>query len=219
MIHDIYCCAILLLLFITMRYCVFWDVPLGSRQRDRHGIVINYTFLGGVMQTYLYTQMPYVIFVSVIIDCKQLLFVNLINLSISLLRDTHFINYSKHRHLFHSKNVCSSLFQGKHLPFSPSPLQGKHIYPFPLPHFASIFFAYLWSFRWPNYIVTLPRYFSFRLPHLNISNGPPSDELDNKSRRTWLIKNFSQLYEYWHEQVKIRKKRWNNKEIKKFYWT
>ena len=26
------------------------------------------------------------------------------------------------------------------------------------------------------------------------------------------------LFEYWHEQVKIRKKRWNNKEIKKFYW-
>ena len=26
------------------------------------------------------------------------------------------------------------------------------------------------------------------------------------------------LYEYWHEQVEIRKKRWNNKEIKKFYW-
>jgi hypothetical protein len=25
------------------------------------------------------------------------------------------------------------------------------------------------------------------------------------------------LYEYWHEQVKIRKKRWNNKEIKKCY--
>ena len=24
------------------------------------------------------------------------------------------------------------------------------------------------------------------------------------------------LYEYWHEQVKIRKKRWNNKEIKNF---
>ena len=47
------------------------------------------------------------------------------------------------------------------------------IYPFLLPHFASIFFAYLWSFRWPNYIVTLPRYFSFRLPHLNISTGPP----------------------------------------------
>jgi hypothetical protein len=26
------------------------------------------------------------------------------------------------------------------------------------------------------------------------------------------------LYEYLHEQVRIRKKRWNNKEIKKFYW-
>jgi hypothetical protein len=26
------------------------------------------------------------------------------------------------------------------------------------------------------------------------------------------------LYEYWHEQVKIRKKRWNNKEIKQLYW-
>jgi hypothetical protein len=25
------------------------------------------------------------------------------------------------------------------------------------------------------------------------------------------------MYEYWHEQAKIRKKRWNNKEIKKFY--
>jgi hypothetical protein len=36
-----------------------------------------------------------------------------------------------------------------------------------------IFFAYLWSFRWPNYIVTLPRYFSFRLPHLNISTWAP----------------------------------------------
>ena len=36
----------------------------------------------------------------------------------------------------------------------------------------SIYFAYLWSFRWPNYIVTLPRYFSFRLPHLNINTGP-----------------------------------------------
>ena len=44
---------------------------------------------------------------------------------------------------------------------------------FLLPCFASIFFAYLWSFRWPNYIVTLPRYFSFRLPHLNIPTGPP----------------------------------------------
>jgi hypothetical protein len=49
----------------------------------------------------------------------------------------------------------SSLLQGKHLPFSPSPLR------------------LLWSFRWPNDIVTLPRYFSLRLPHLNIPTGPP----------------------------------------------
>jgi hypothetical protein len=67
-----------------------------------------------------------------------------------------------------------------------------NIYPFPLPHFASIFFAYLWSFRWPNYIVTLPRYFSFRLPHLNISTGPPSDELDKTSQRAWLSENLCQ---------------------------
>jgi hypothetical protein len=32
---------------------------------------------------------------------------------------------SDHRHLFHSKNICpsSSLLQGKHLPFTPSPLR------------------------------------------------------------------------------------------------
>ena len=51
----------------------------------------------------------------------------------------------------------------------PLPYFKVNLYPFPLPNFAWIFFAYLWSFRWPNYIVTLPRYFSFRLPHLNIS--------------------------------------------------
>ena len=55
----------------------------------------------------------------------------------------------------------------KYMP-PPLPYFKVNIYPFPLPHFASIFFAYLWSFRWPNYIVTLRRYFSFRLPHLNI---------------------------------------------------
>jgi hypothetical protein len=55
----------------------------------------------------------------------------------------------------------------------PLPYFKVNICPLPLPHFASIFFAYLWSFRWPNYIVTLPKYFSFRLPHLNINTGPP----------------------------------------------
>ena len=76
-------------------------------------------------------------------------------------------SYHQLRHLFHSKNICPLLFL----------IQIKvNICPLPLPHFASIFFAYLWSFRWPNYIVTLPRYFSFRLPHLNIPTRPPSDE-------------------------------------------
>ena len=59
-----------------------------------------------------------------------------------------------------------------------------NICPFPLPHFGSIFFAYLWFFRWHNYIVTLPRYFSFRLSHLDIPTGPPSDELDKNIQRT-----------------------------------
>jgi hypothetical protein len=94
----------------------------------------------------------------------------------------------KHRHLFHSK---------KYMP-PPLPYFKVNIYPFPLPHFASIFFAYLWSFRRRNYIVTLPRYFSFRLPHLNISTGPPSDKLDKNSQRMWLIKNFSQWNGYNH---------------------
>jgi hypothetical protein len=81
---------------------------------------------------------------------------------------------------------------------SPLPYFKVNIYPFPLHHFASIFFAYLWSFRWPNYIVTLPRYFYFRLPHLNISTVPLSDKLDKNSQRMWLIKNFSQWNGYNH---------------------
>jgi hypothetical protein len=62
-------------------------------------------------------------------------------------------------------------------------------------HFASIFFACLWSFRWPNYIVTLPRYFSFRLPHLNI---PSSDELDKNIQQTSLRLLFSHWNGYSH---------------------
>jgi hypothetical protein len=75
----------------------------------------------------------------------------------------------------------------------PLPYFKVNICPFPLPHFASIFFAYLWSFRWPNYIVTLLRYFSFRLPHLNIPTGPPSDELDKNIQRTLHGLFFSQI--------------------------
>ena len=80
----------------------------------------------------------------------------------------------------------------------PLPYFKVSICPLPLPHFASIFFAYLWSFRWPNYIVTLPRYFSFRLPHLNINTGPPSDELDNNIQRKSHFLFFSHWNGYSH---------------------
>jgi hypothetical protein len=83
----------------------------------------------------------------------------------------------------------------KYMP-PPLPYFKVNICPSPLPHFASIFFAYLWSFRWPNYIVTLPRYFSFRLPHLNIHT--PSDELDTNIQRTSLRLLFSHLSGYSH---------------------
>ena len=85
----------------------------------------------------------------------------------------------------------------KYMP-SPLPYFKVNICPFPLPHFASICFAYLWSFRWPNYIVTLPRYFSFRLPHLNIPTGNPSDELDKTIQRKWLGENLSHWNGYNH---------------------
>ena len=70
-------------------------------------------------------------------------------------------------------NVSQALVSFKKYMPPTLPYFKVNICPFPLPHFASIFFAYLWSFRWPNDIVTLPRYFSFRLSHLNIPTGPP----------------------------------------------
>jgi hypothetical protein len=85
----------------------------------------------------------------------------------------------------------------KYMP-PPLPYFTVNICPFSLPYFASIFFAYLWSFCWPNYIVTLPRYFSFRLPHLNIPTGPPSDELDKNIQRTSLGLLFSHWNGYSH---------------------
>jgi hypothetical protein len=94
----------------------------------------------------------------------------------------------------------------------PLPYFKVNICPFPLPHFASIFFAYLWSFRWPNYIVTLPRYFSFRLLHLNIPTGSPSDELDKNIQRTWLGENFSHFLISW-----LNLHRWIGGEINQFY--
>jgi hypothetical protein len=62
----------------------------------------------------------------------------------------------------------------------------------PLPVCAGFFICIRNSFRWPNYIVTLPRYFSFRLSHLSINTGPPSDELDNNIQRKSHFLFFSQ---------------------------
>jgi hypothetical protein len=92
----------------------------------------------------------------------------------------------------------------KYMP-PPLPYFKVNICPFPLPHFASIFFAYLWTFRWPNYIVTLPRYlnFSFRLPHLNIPTRPPSDELDKNIQRTSLGLLFSHWNGYSHSRFAL----------------
>jgi hypothetical protein len=85
----------------------------------------------------------------------------------------------------------------KYIP-PPLPYFKVNICSFLLPHFGSIFFVYLWSFRWPNYIVTLPRYFSFRLPDLNIPTGPSSDELDKNIQQTLLVLFFSHWNGYSH---------------------
>jgi hypothetical protein len=50
----------------------------------------------------------------------------------------------------------------------------------------------------------LQRYFSFRLPHLNIPTGPHSDELDNNSQRAWLRENLSHWVDVYLEVRKSR---------------
>ena len=83
------------------------------------------------------------------------------------------------RHYVNATGTCfiqkiyapsSSLLQGKHLPFTTSPL-----------HLNICCLFVILSLT--NYIVTLPRYFSFRLPHLNINTGPPSGEMDKNIQR------------------------------------
>ena len=81
----------------------------------------------------------------------------------------------------------------------PLPYFKVNICPLPLPHFASIFFAYLWSFRWPNYkCISLHLYFSFRLPHLNINTEPPSDKLYKNIQRKSHFLFFSHWNGYSH---------------------
>jgi hypothetical protein len=80
----------------------------------------------------------------------------------------------------------SSLRQGKHLPFTPFPLR------------LNIFRLFVILSLTQLYRYTPPRYFSFRLPHLNINIGPPSEELDknNPWRSHFLF--FSQWNGYSH---------------------
>ena len=99
------------------------------------------------------------------------------------------INY-----VYHLRMKTQALVSFKKYMSPPLPYFKVNICPFPLPHFASIFFAYLWFFRWPNYTVILPRYFSFRLPHLSTPTGPPSDELDKNIQRTSL----GLLFSHWN---------------------
>jgi hypothetical protein len=105
------------------------------------------------------------------------------------------------------KNTGTCFIQKSYSP--PLPYFKVNICPFPLPHFASIFFAYLWSFRWPYYIVTLPRYFSFRLPHLNITTGPPSDKLDKNIQRTSHFLLLSITYSHRYLNINVIKKEVN----------
>jgi hypothetical protein len=77
----------------------------------------------------------------------------------------------------------SSLLQGKHLPFSPSPLR------------LNIFRLFVILSLIQLYRYT-PEIFLFRLPHLNINTGPPSDELDKNIQRKSHFLFFSQWNGY-----------------------
>ena len=84
---------------------------------------------------------------------------------------SQFFSFSSSLHLFHwikqllsklwsqikqsfiSNIVTQALVSFKQYMPPPLPYFKGNIYHFPLPHFASILFAYLWSFRWRNYIV------------------------------------------------------------------
>ena len=72
----------------------------------------------------------------------------------------------------------SSLLQGKHLPFSPSPLR---LNIFRLLVILSLTQLYRYT----------PEIFLFSTATFKYSYRAPSDELDKNSQRTWLSENFS----------------------------
>ena len=107
---------------------------------------------------------------QVLLLCNNMMY-SWMNLCVGMCgRWFNFSGISKNIILWNKAQAELCLFVCFYMPF-PLPYFKVNICPFPLPHFASICFAYLWSFRWPNY--TLRRYNSFRLPHLNIPTWAP----------------------------------------------
>ena len=73
-----------------------------------------------------------------------------------------------HRHLFHSKNICpsSSLLQGKHLPFSPSPLR-LNIFPL----FVILSLTQLYRYTPEIFLFTTATFkYTYRAPHRRIGH-------------------------------------------------
>jgi hypothetical protein len=75
------------------------------------------------------------------------------------------------------------------------------------------------------HIVTLPTYLSFRLPHLNIATGSPSDELDKNIQRTSHGLFFSHWNRYSHFRSglnwfrKFKKRCFKNQMSVNWSWT
>jgi hypothetical protein len=106
-----------------------------------------------------------------------------------------FINFLRqHDQYKYSTGTCfiqniyapsSSLLQGKHLPFSPSPLR---LNMFRL--FVILSLTQLYRYT--------PEIFLFSTAIFKYTCRAPSDELDKNSQRTWLSENFSHWNGYSH---------------------
>jgi hypothetical protein len=106
----------------------------------------------------------------------------------------------------------SSLPQGKHLPFSPSPLR---LNIFRLFVILSLTLLYRYT----------PEIFPFSTDTFKYIYRAPSDKLDKNSQRMWLIENFSQWNGYNHfrsglNRFKKIKKRWFKNQMSVIWsWT
>jgi hypothetical protein len=91
-------------------------------------------------------------------------------------------------HFFYKKLyiaiISQALVSFKKYMSPPLPYFKVNICPFSFPTSPQYFSLIYDPFADPIISLPLPRYFSFRLPHLNIPTGPPSDELDKNIQRT-----------------------------------